>query len=702
MAKVIPETNKEMFNSLHHEISLWKVRAKELQKEEPRLRNSPEFKDIRFILFPDDSFMNYWRFIVLLLLLYTITITPYRVSFVDVDTLDWQIADLFVDGLYFIDVLINCILAYYDNDMNVIISHKKIFLNYLTGWFFIDLCPCVPFDMIIQAYKNYSGLVRLSRLPRLYKLIKLTKMMRLSTVGKAKNRIAMYMSNLLKIDAGLERFLWLIITFIINIHLLACCWAFIGRFMLYETDKNWIMQGDYQDLSNFDLYICAVYWSVTTLTTAGYGDIHAWNKYERIISIGVMICGIFIYSFFVSSLTNIVISKDDINCKLERKRDIINSLAKQHNISPEFYRKLMDAIEYNQKHDRTDLDALIEDLPINLRTQLLIVIYKQFLENNAFFEDKQAHFVAYIAPLLKPYKAEEGDHIYKTGDLATEIYFIIKGEVAMIVEPDEDTKIPFNFLSEGYYFGETDLLMNENHERSFSVKALKRTELLVLPNDDFENVLQNFEEEGLSILMAAKDRQSRLKERAEQAIEEYKSKSRIKRFQSFPVLTPVSKKELLKIVKKIQKEEDDKITINEDFEKADLKVENELLIPTENKETDALESLRSQGSPKGESFSQDSLKQGSVKSQWSQKSRFNLESFKSQSSSQSSLFKNKSIFDSIIQQKFGDSSYSEEKIEKKLIKLEEKIEKVKEVIKTLCKLQDCQLPDEFLEENSPE
>ncbi|CAG9327285.1 unnamed protein product [Blepharisma stoltei] len=662
MSKVFPGTNKELFLSGPKQLNIWKLRAKELQKEEPRLRSNPEFKNVKCIIFPDDHFMTFWRVILFLLLSYTIFITPYRISFVEVDTKNWQIADLFVNALYFLDVLINSILAYYDSEMNVVTSNKKIFLNYLAGWMLIDLCSCIPIDMITETDKNYSGLVRLSRLPRLYKLVKLTKMIRLAKVGKMKNKVARYMSNLLKIDAALERLFWLIITFLILIHILACLWGFIGQIMLLETDKNWIMQGNFQDLEMFDLYICAVYWAVTTLTTVGYGDIHAWNLYERIVSCAVMIIGIFIYSTFISSLSNILTNTDTLESKLEKKRDIVNNLAKQYNITPEFHSRLIDAIEYYQRHDRTDLDSLIEDLPINLRTQLLIVIYKKILENNAFFENKQPQFVAYIAPLLKPFRVEEGDHIYKAGEVAADIYFIVKGEVVMVADYEDNTKIPFNILKEGYYFGETDFLLNEEREHSYSVKALKRTELLVLPGDDFENALRNFEEDGLSVLMLAKERYNRLKEKEEEAIEEYKNKRRIKRFQSFPVMTPISKKDLLKIIQKTQEEkDDDKMTVNEE---EDFRKENEYLIPGENKDFDMLG-----------------------------------ESWKSQSS-QNSLSRNKSIFNSILEERYGNSE-KEDEVEKKIERLEETIMCVKETVMSLCRIHGCQIPKGMMEYSAP-
>ena len=46
------------------------------------LRKLPEFQG-RWLLFPDDWFMELWAMFITLLLIYTATVTPYRVALVD-------------------------------------------------------------------------------------------------------------------------------------------------------------------------------------------------------------------------------------------------------------------------------------------------------------------------------------------------------------------------------------------------------------------------------------------------------------------------------------------------------------------------------------------------------------------------------------------------------------------------------------------
>jgi voltage-gated potassium channel Kch len=55
-----------------------------------------------------------------------------------------------------------------------------------------------------------------------------------------------------------------------------------------------------------ELYITALYFTVTTITTVGYGDISGTNTTERLVSIFLMILGVVFFSFSTGALTSII------------------------------------------------------------------------------------------------------------------------------------------------------------------------------------------------------------------------------------------------------------------------------------------------------------------------------------------------------------------------------------------------------------
>jgi len=89
------------------------------------------------------------------------------------------------------------------------------------------------------------------------------------------------------------------------LHLTACLWGTIGQmnFILAREAENWIVHSNLQDEENpLVRYINNVYWSAATIMTVGYGDIIPTNDDELIVSNVVMIVGICVFTYNLSSL----------------------------------------------------------------------------------------------------------------------------------------------------------------------------------------------------------------------------------------------------------------------------------------------------------------------------------------------------------------------------------------------------------------
>jgi hypothetical protein len=67
-------------------------------------------------------------------------LTPFRVCFVeDVDDYQWSEMDIFFDCAFGLDMLFNFLSAFYDQHNRLRKTLKEIAINYLTGWFWIDI-----------------------------------------------------------------------------------------------------------------------------------------------------------------------------------------------------------------------------------------------------------------------------------------------------------------------------------------------------------------------------------------------------------------------------------------------------------------------------------------------------------------------------------------------------------------------------------
>lgn len=123
-----------------------------------------------WILLHYSPFKAFWDWIILLLVLYTAVFTPYSAAFLLDEHGDLRhrscgytcnplnVADLMVDVLFIVDIVINLRTTYVDQNDEVVTQPSRIAKHYIKGWFSIDLFAAIPFDLLI--FRSGSDEVR--------------------------------------------------------------------------------------------------------------------------------------------------------------------------------------------------------------------------------------------------------------------------------------------------------------------------------------------------------------------------------------------------------------------------------------------------------------------------------------------------------------------------------------------------------------
>lgn len=75
------------------------------------------------------------------------------------------------------------------------------------------------------------------------------------------------------------------------------------------------MEGDVQEMNSSDKYLTSIYWTVTTITTVGYGDVSISTNLERVFCIALMVLGVVAFGLLSGSLTNILSNYDVTNAQ---------------------------------------------------------------------------------------------------------------------------------------------------------------------------------------------------------------------------------------------------------------------------------------------------------------------------------------------------------------------------------------------------
>ena len=119
-----------------------------------------------------------------------------------------------------------------------------------------------------------------------------------------------YFTDVLKIGMGFERLFFFILMFFVLCHIVACLFIISATLIDDVTFEGTWLEKYTDEQTNNGVYAVAFYWTVTTITTVGYGDISGTNNFERIFCSFVMIVGVISFSFANGSLTSIIQNYD--------------------------------------------------------------------------------------------------------------------------------------------------------------------------------------------------------------------------------------------------------------------------------------------------------------------------------------------------------------------------------------------------------
>lgn len=98
--------------------------------------------------------------------------------------------------------------------------------------------------------------------------------------------------------------------FFICIHCVSCIWIFVAGMQDSTYKGTWIADKNAENFPQSDLYWISFYWTITTVTTVGYGDITGTNTAERIFCAVIMVVGVIAFSFVNGALASIISDSD--------------------------------------------------------------------------------------------------------------------------------------------------------------------------------------------------------------------------------------------------------------------------------------------------------------------------------------------------------------------------------------------------------
>lgn len=308
-----------------------------------------------------------------------------------------------------------------------------------------------------------NDLIRVTRIGKLYRLVKLSRLLRVAKIVKQKNQILKYINDALKMSLGFERLFFFVIVFMLLCHICACLWIIMAKIVNDEYKGTWMESIKYNDdgtatnYSNNDIYTMAVYWTITTITTVGYGDVSITNYYERIFCSLLMIIGVIAFSLASGSLTSIISNYDNANAEYACRLTILNKARAEYKLPIDLYIRLKKSLNFERDKDIEHLHKFVETLPKQLKVEMSLYIYEKRYANLKFFENTDSiSLITWMCSLLSPSFYSDKEMIFFEGEPVTQIHFLIKGVASFVLPSFKNMR--YITIEKGDHYGIIDII----------------------------------------------------------------------------------------------------------------------------------------------------------------------------------------------------------------------------------------------------
>ena len=341
---------------------------------------------------------------------------------------------------------------------------REIAARYIRRWFLPDLIAALPIYSLVALWAG-SGAPGIAFL-LLNRLIKIPHALRTT----ARWRFAHF------VNPGVYRLLLFLFWLLIFSHWTACGWIVIGG---AETTGL-----------PLDAYVSSLYWTLTTLTTVGYGDITPVGTGQRLYTIVVMLAGVGSWGYVVGNIASLFSNLDLVRARYMKTLEEMNAFLRYRAVPEGLQSRVNDYFRHLWDHRLTlDESRLLDQLPQDLAVEVALLMHRDLIRKVPLFRDAGPDFIKDIVRRLRPIVATPGAYFIHKGDIGDCMYFISEGTVEVV---SEDGREVYATLSEGEFVGEMALV--EDIPRTATVRAQGYCDLYVLSREAFNDCLRDHPE----------------------------------------------------------------------------------------------------------------------------------------------------------------------------------------------------------------
>ncbi|CAK9067603.1 unnamed protein product, partial [Durusdinium trenchii] len=349
--------------------------------------------------------------------------------------------------------------------------------RYLTGWFVPDLA-LISLDMVsfFSTESNNMESFTLLRLFRNLRLLRLVRMVGRASVLKEHLEtfeIMEWASVYVETTLGMIKHLAIIA---LMCHFCGCAWYALGRtdqFGLGQASWITVHEATREELGLpsdlLYMYSTSLHWALTQFTPAAM-EVSASNGVERLFTVGVVLTGLIVFSFFVGSINQSLSTLKARSAEDTFQNTLVRRYISERQLSMELAADMLAFIRQRglgkakSKVVFSDIKAL-DSLPQELLAHLQHEVGLPILDTHAMLKHLSVlgskEMTRLCEKALKESRRIYGEHLFEAGGGGEKMYFILSGRFHYISEQLRDDVT--QEVSKGMRCSEASLWLSWEH-----------------------------------------------------------------------------------------------------------------------------------------------------------------------------------------------------------------------------------------------